>query len=272
MSIITLTTDLGYRDPYLAMVKGVLASRIPDAKLIDLACDIKKHAHQDAAFVLKSALPFFPENTIHLFAVKNSITSHTQKELTIDNTRYLLTTYQKQFIVCPDNGLFSLIDKEFNEKVYQIYFDSSSQHAFYLRDIFTSIAEKIFNQVPTNEFASETTEYCRLFQFDAYETPQSLVGFIIYEDDFGNLITNITRDNFNKIVGNKRFALTLPAGTVSKIYDTYDDVGVGDIVCFFNASGLLEIATNAQPANKLIKGRVIQERYKLDKITIEIYD
>jgi S-adenosylmethionine hydrolase len=69
MSIITITTDLGYRDPYLAMVKGVLYSKQPNAHIVDLACDVNSHAHNEGAFALKSALPYFPENTIHLFAI-----------------------------------------------------------------------------------------------------------------------------------------------------------------------------------------------------------
>jgi len=272
MPIVTLTTDLGYRDPYLAMVKGILAARLENTQVIDLACNIAKHAHSDAAFVLKSALPFFPENTIHLFAVKNNSTQRTQKELMVDNTRYLLTRYKGQYIVCPDNGLFTMLDKGFEEPVYQLYFDTPTQHAFYLRDIFTTIAEQLVQQKPLDEFAHLTQDYCRLYQFDAYATPGNLTGFIIYEDDFGNLITNISRREFEQTVGNRRFAITLPAGTVTRIYDTYDDVGSGDVVCFFNALGLLEIATNSQPANKLIKSRTIQEKYKLDKIIVDIYD
>lgn len=272
MPIITITTDLGYRDPYLSMVKGILHSRLKDVPIVDLACNIAKHAHADAAFALKSALPYFPQGTIHLFAVKNNHTSSTQKELMADNTRYLLAAWRDQYIVCPDNGLLTMLDKEFNGQVYQLYFDSHAQHAFYLRDIFTGVAEKLATGVPIGEFASETHDYCRLYQFDAYSTPESLVGFIIYEDDFGNLITNISRAEFDRSVGSRRFAISLPAGTVTRLYDTYDDVSSGDVVCFFNAQGLLEIATNAQPANKLLKGRAIQEKYRLDKITIDIYD
>jgi S-adenosyl-L-methionine hydrolase (adenosine-forming) len=272
MRLITITTDLGYRDPYLSMVKGILYNKVKDATVIDLACNIAKHAHSDAAFALKSALPFYPEGTVHLFAVKNNHSSGTKKELMVDNTRYLLTTYKGQYIVCPDNGLFTMMDKGFNDKVYQLYFDSPAQHAFYLRDIFTDVAEKLVSGIAIDEFAHETQDYCRLFQFDAYTTPGNLIGFVVYEDDFGNLVTNISRADFNAAVGNKRFSISLPAGTVTRIYDTYDDVGSGDVVCFFNTLGLLEIATNAQPANKLLKGRAIQEKYRLDKITIDIYD
>ena len=70
MQLITITTDLGFRDPYLAMVKGLLYKKIPSAHVIDVSCNVNKHAHGEGAFALKSALPYFEENTIHLFAVK----------------------------------------------------------------------------------------------------------------------------------------------------------------------------------------------------------
>ena len=69
MSIITITTDLGYRDPYLAMVKGMLYCKQPNAQIVDLACDVNPHAHNEGAFALRSALPYFPEDTIHLLHV-----------------------------------------------------------------------------------------------------------------------------------------------------------------------------------------------------------
>ena len=112
MSIITITTDLGYRDPYLAMVKGILYSKLPQSHIIDLACSVKPHAHSEGAFALRSALPYFPENTIHLFAVKFLNSSDTISNLAVDNTRYLLTKYKNQYIVCPDNGVLTLIRSE----------------------------------------------------------------------------------------------------------------------------------------------------------------
>jgi S-adenosylmethionine hydrolase len=272
MSIITITTDLGYRDPYLAMVKGVLYSKQPNAHIVDLACDVNSHAHNEGAFALKSALPYFPENTIHLFAIKFLNSTDTIKNLNIDNTRYLLTKYKGQYIICPDNGVFTLIDKTFNESVYQLYFDSEKQHSFFLRDVFTEIANKLINNVPIEEFSSEIQDYCKLYAFESFSTPSNLQGSVLYEDSFGNLITTITRQEFEKNVGNKRFSIALPSGDVTKIYNTYDDVKIGDVVCFFNSMDLLEIALLGQAANKLAIKKSVLSKYKIDRIIVEIYD
>lgn len=272
MSIITITTDLGYRDPYLAMVKGLIYQKQPQAKIIDLACDVNKHAHNEGAFALKSAIPYFTENTIHLFAVKYLNSSDTRDDLAIDNTRYLLTKYKEQYIVCPDNGVLTLIDKNFNEPVYQLYFENDSQHSFYLRDIFVEVANKILNNIPLNEFSSISQDYCKLYAFESFSTPGNLQGTVLYEDDFGNLITSITREEFEKNVGKKRFSIPLPSGDVEKIYNTYDDVKIGDVVCFFNSMGLLEIALLGQSATKVAMKRNVLTKYKIDKIIVQIYD
>jgi S-adenosylmethionine hydrolase len=272
MSIITITTDLGYRDPYLAMVKGIIYSKQPNAKIVDLACEVNMHAHNEGAFALKSALPYFPEDTIHLFAIKYLNSSETITNLSIDNTRYLLTKYNGQYIICPDNGLLTLIDKTFNETVYQLYFDSARQHSFYLRDVFAEIACKLINKVALEDFCSETQDYCKLFNFESFSTPNNLQGMVLYEDSFGNLITTITKQEFEKHIGNKRFSIALPSSNVYKIYNTYDDVKIGDIVCFFNSMDLLEISLLGQSATKVAMKSKVLSKYKIDRIIVEIYD
>jgi S-adenosylmethionine hydrolase len=272
MSIITITTDLGYRDPYLAMVKGILYSKQPNAKIVDLACDVNTHAHNEGAFALKSALPYFPENTIHLFAIKYLNSSETITNLSVDNTRYLLAKYKGQYIICPDNGLLTLIDKTFNEPVYQLYFDSDQQHSFYLRDVFAEIASKIINKIPLEDFCSETQDYCKLYTFESFATPTNLQGNVLYEDDFGNLITSITKQEFEKNVGNKRFSIALPSYNITKVHNTYDDVKIGDVVCFFNSMDLLEISSLGQSATKIVLKRNVLSKYKIDRIIVEIYD
>ena len=272
MQLITITTDLGYRDPYLAMVKGLLYSKQPDCKIVDLACDVNRHAHTEGAFALKSALPYFTENTIHLFAVKNVSSMSTRADIGIDNKRYLITKYNNQFIVSPDNGLFTLIDKHFDEPVYQIYFEHEHQHAFYLRDVFVDVALKLLANKQLEEFSLLTNDYCRSIHFESYTTPSNLQGKVIYEDDFGNLITSITKQEFENKIGNKRFSIDLPSGTIDKISNTYDDVNHGEVICFFNSMNLLEIALNGLSATKIVLSKSLFEKYHIDKIIIEVYD
>ena len=239
---------------------------------MDVACSVNRHAHSEGAFALKSVLPYFPENTIHLFAVKFLNSSETIDNLAVDNTRYLLTKYKGQYIICPDNGVLTLIDKGFHEPVYQLYYENEQQHPFYLRDVFVDVAMKLIGGVPPEEFSSPAQDYCKLYAFETFATPGNIQGMVLYEDDFGNLITSITREEFEKAVGNRRFSISLPSSNITKIYNTYDDVKIGDVVCFFNSMGLLEIASLGQSATRIVIRKHVLSKYKIDRIVIDIYD
>jgi len=272
MRIITLTTDLGYRDPYLAIVKAKLISSPHVPYLIDLSCEIKENNVSDAAFILKNALPHFPAETIHLVAIKFvADRSNLNKTDTVDNSRYLLTRYHNQYIISPDTGLFNLLDSSFKEPVYQIFYDGENKHHFFLKDIFVETALQLLNNAGPDTFGSLTVDYYKAFQFESYVNGNVLRGKGIYVDDFGNIITNITRERFNEVVGKKKFIITLPGARISKIYNTYDEVKYGAPLVLFNSFGHLEVAANGKSAYHLLCPRDIGSTFDFN-LLIEFYD
>ena len=272
MSIVTLTTDLGYRDPYLAIVKAKLISANLNTTIIDLSCDIKDNTIADAAFILKNALPYFPKNTIHLVAVKFIVdSSGNNKSQTIENTRYLVSYYKNQYIICPDNGLFTLIDKEFSEPVYQIFYEDNSKHHFFLKDIFVDVANHLLQNNDLQSISSLTNDYYKATQYECYVNGNFLRGKSIYIDDFGNIITNVTKQQFVNIVGKKKFIIALPGKRIDEISNTYDEVKIGDPLALFNSFGYLEIAVNGKSAYNMLCPRDIGNRLDFDLI-IEFYD
>lgn len=272
MSIITLTTDLGYRDPYLAIVKARLLSGNASSHIIDLSCDIKDNNISDAAFIIKNSLPYFPEETIHLVAVKFiADSSSLNKSSNVDNSRYLVTRYKNQLIICPDTGLFTLIDPAFNEAVYQLYYDGDTRHHFFLKDIFVDAALHLLKQKNINEIASPTDDYYKAFQFESFVNGNILRGKGIYVDDFGNIITNITRDKFTEVVGKKNFTITLPGARITKINNTYDEVKYGSPLVLFNSFGYLEVAANGKSAYNMLCPRDIGTSFDFN-LLIEFYD
>ncbi len=272
MSILTLTTDLGYRDPYLAIVKAKLLSQNPGLQIIDLSCDIKDNNISDAAFILKNSLPYFPDNTIHLVAVKFIIDSNNlNKTSSIDNTRYLLTYYKRQYIICPDNGLFTLLDSTFNEPVYQLYYADNTKHHFFLKDVFVDTAIHILNKNKIEDIGILTGDYYKATQFESFVDGNILRGKGIYIDDFGNIITNITKQQFVDVVGKRRFTITLPGARISKILNTYDEVKHGQPLVLFNSFGNLEIAINGGSAQKMLCPRDIGSKFDFN-LMIEFFD
>lgn len=253
MSLVTLTTDLGYRDPYLAIVKAKLLTANPGLQIIDLSCDIKDNNISDAAFILKNALPHFPADTIHLVAVKFiSTNSGLNKSQAADNTRYLLSRHNKQYIVTPDNGLFTLLDQNFSDPVYQLYYEDNSKHHFFLKDVFTDVASHLVSKKKIEDIGMPTTEFYRAMQFESFVDRNTLRGKGIYVDDFGNIITNITKEQFESVIGKKNFSITLPGSRINAISNTYDEVKHGHAVVIFNSFGYLEVAINGGSAHKML--------------------
>ncbi|MGZ3899359.1 MAG: SAM hydrolase/SAM-dependent halogenase family protein [Bacteroidia bacterium] len=272
MSIVTLTTDLGYRDPYLAIVKAKLLTQNPGLQIIDLSCDIKDNNISDAAFILKHSLPHFPAGTIHLVAVKFIANNNgLNKNNTIDNTRYLLSKFKDQYIICPDNGLFTLLDSNFTAPVYQLYYEDNTKHHFFLKDVFIDIAGHLLKQEKIEDIGILTTEYYKAIQFESFVNGNVLRGKGIYVDDFGNIITNITKEQFTEVVGKKNFTITLPGTRLNKIHNTYDEVKHGQPLVIFNSFGSLEVAINGGNAQKMLCPRDIGSKFDFNLI-IEIHD
>jgi S-adenosyl-L-methionine hydrolase (adenosine-forming) len=272
MSLITLTTDLGYRDPYLAIVKAKLISSGVPLNIIDLSCGLRHNNISDAAFILKNSLKYFPPSTIHLVAIKFVVErSSLNGASNVDNSRYLITRYRDQYIITPDNGLFSLIDPEFKEPVYQLYYEGSDKHHFFLKDIFTDAALHLLQGKKLEEIASPVNDYYKAFQFDSYVNGNILRGKGIYVDDFGNIITNITRKKFESVIGNRKFTITLPGERFTKIYNTYDDVKYGSTLVLFNSFDYLEVASNGKSAYNLLCPRDVGTGFDFN-LLIEFYD
>jgi hypothetical protein len=272
MSIVTLTTDLGYRDHYLAIVKARLISQLPALNIIDLSCEIKENNISDAAYILKNSLPYFPDGTIHLVAIKFIVNrSNLSRESNVDNSRYLITNYKNQIIICPDTGLFTLIDTNFKEPVYQLYYEGENKHHFFLKDIFVDAAIHLLQQKPLEDIAAITNDYYKASHFDSFVSGNILRGKGIYVDDFGNIITNITKQKFEEVIGKRNFLITLPGARLNKIQITYDEVKYGAPLVLFNSFGYLEVAANGKSAFNMLCPRDIASTFDFN-LLIEFYD
>ncbi len=269
MGIVTLTTDLGYRDPYLAIVKAKLISSGVPMQILDLSCEIRESNVSDAAFVVTNALPHFPADSVHLVALKFLVDRSSAKTITADNSRYLITKYSNQYIISPDTGLFTLLDSQFNAPVYQLYYEGENSHHFFLKDIFVPATIHLMKGGGITEIVSEVTDYYRAQAFESYVDKNVLRGKGIYVDDFGNIVTNITRKNFSDAVGTRNFVITLPGLRISRIHNTYDEVKYGSALVLFNSMGNLEVAVNGKSAYNMLYPRDIGRHFDFN-ILVEI--
>ena len=248
MSIITLTTDLGNKDHYVAIIKAEIYKQIPKANIIDISHEISKFDIQEAAFIFKNCYKNFPEGTIHVIGVNEELHS---------NTQHIAIEINNQYIIGPDNGLFSLIFNEtLPDKIVEINITQDTDDlTFATKDIFIKVAchiarggtlEMIGNIIP--EFKNKRSSLNPVID------QETVKGIIIYIDTYGNAISNIDEDLFKKIGAGREFSILYGRGNeeLKKIHEKYQDVPEGERIALFGTNKLLQISMNKGKASELL--------------------
>ena len=239
MAVITLTTDFGWRDNFVGVMKGVILGICPQASIVDLAHDLPPHEVGPAAFSLHSAYTFFPPGTIHVAVVDPGVGS-TRAVLGIRTPDYIF--------IAPDNGLLSYIldgiqEYEARQVKNPALMRPSVSRTFHGRDVMAPAAAHLASGIPFEELGPPADEILRLPPLASAHTPDGLAGRVVYVDRFGNLITNI---RVKDLAGWSGITLTLTAGpvTVAGLSESYSAVEPGCYLAVIGSSGFLEIARN----------------------------
>jgi len=244
MQIITLTTDTGLQDYYVAAIKGAILKDIPNARIIDITHTIKPFDIADAAFQLLCCYKDFPLGTIHIVGVDS------EPMLNGENQSFpTILKLNGHFFISSDNGFFgSLLDGINTEGLYR-YSDiqkNEEMWQFTTKNCFVQLATKIAIKLPIESFTEEIHTYKKVFIQKPVIGQYTIQGTVIHIDSFGNLITNITRADFDRFGENTPFTIYFVKGHyfIDKISKTYNAVPNGEIVALFNSSNHLEIAIN----------------------------
>lgn len=218
-SIITLLTDFGDRDWFVASMKGVILSIHPDASLVDLSHQIAPHRIEEAAYVLKSCYRYFPEGTIHVAVVDPGVGSP---------RRPLVVSTARCFIVAPDNGLLSYVLRE--ERAIEIRLIENRDYrlagegaTFDGRDVFAPAAAWLAAGKPVGSFGRIIDDPVTFPIAEPVWKGQTLVGTIVYVDRFGNLISNVSREILNRAYGTRVPMVRVRLGkmTISGLVSSY---------------------------------------------------
>ncbi len=234
--LITLTTDFGYKDPFVGQMKGVIKGINPEVDIVDITHSISPYNIREAALVIGLSYRYFPSKTVHVVVVDPGVGSQ---------RRPILVVGENHYFIGPDNGVFSMVyqrEKQFL-KVYEItadhYFLEKESPTFQGRDLFAPVAAWLTKGVLSSNFGEEITDY-RSIPFPEPERPtrKALEGEVIYIDHFGNAITNITRAHLNDQAGNCRIVFKGKTLKLKRFYSEAEDKG---LYCLFNSHGLLEL-------------------------------
>ncbi|MDB4987774.1 MAG: hypothetical protein JWN04_2952 [Myxococcaceae bacterium] len=242
--LITLTTDFGTSDSYVAELKGVLLSEGPvGLRVVDLSHDLRPFDVAGAALFVRAALPRFPAGTIHLAVVDPGVGS---------SRRALIIELPEMTLVGPDNGLFGyLLDGR--ELVYQIdpgqLGERTMSRTFHGRDLFAPVAAKLAGAVPAATLGTRLDSYQRLRLPLIDMQGDVMHGRVIHVDRFGNAITNISDATLRGFV-EPAAALRVTVGehAIDGLSDHYAEAKVGALLALIGGSGLLELAAREESA------------------------
>ncbi len=236
--LITLTTDFGYRDPYVGVMKGVILGINPAACIVDLTHGLPPQDVMAAALSLRASVRYFPRGTTHVAVVDPGVGT---------KRRPLLIASEETFFVGPDNGIFSLVMEE--RAISQIvelsaksYHLQPTSNTFHGRDIFAPVAAYLSLGISAQAFGKRTEEFARLQWPRPQKKSGALEGEIVYIDRFGNLITNIeARDLNSRNIQDLR--LTLGSIEIRGLQSNYASGHDRDYITLINSWGFLEVAT-----------------------------
>ena len=234
MNIVTLTTDMGLKDHYVAVVKGALYSQVPDVRIVDISHQITPFDNAQAAFVLRHAYPEFPRGTVHLIGVNPEATGQTP---------HLVVRHDGHYFIGADNGLFDGRPQE----AFELTMKLENDHAtFPLKNVFVRAAGFLLKGGTPEVIGRKTVRIREMMGFRPAADNLSIRGQVIYVDSYGNVVTNITRGQFNELVKGQPFRITFGRSKhdIEKLSETYDDVSQGERLAFFASSGHLTIAVN----------------------------
>ncbi|MCB0400706.1 MAG: SAM-dependent chlorinase/fluorinase [Flavobacteriales bacterium] len=260
MAIITLTSDLGLQDYYVASVKGAILKELPDANIIDISHEIPPFDLQKSAFVIRNSYLDFPEGTIHIIGINSDFDLEHPHVVVYANGHYFIGA---------DNGIFSLITDTPPEKAVELTISQDTDNiTFPTKDVFVKAACHIARGGTMEIIGKPYPKLSEKAVFRAVSENNLIKGMVIYIDHYGNVVTNITIRMFKEFGKNRPFKLFFRGGEydIDEISKSYNSVVEGEKLALFSSTGNIEIAINKGSAKELFNIKIG------DIIRIEFYD
>ena len=217
MSIVTLTTDFGNKDYSVAAVKGAILSTFKNPKIIDISHQIEPYNVTQAAYVLKNAYKNFPQGSIHIVGVES--------ERTPENG-HIAMYFDGHYFIGADNGIFTMIKGEIKaDKIVIINIHNQNAITFPALDTFIKVAAHLSRNGSLEVIGKATNEIRELVELKPVVNVKvdQIVGSVIYVDNYGNVITNITRKLFNEVGKSRKYTIFARNVKFKKVYETYSD-------------------------------------------------
>jgi S-adenosylmethionine hydrolase len=243
MAIVTLLTDSGESDFYVAAIKARILSVNPGLTLVDIShriapCDI---AH--GAYVLRSVFHDFPRGTVHLVGVDATGNK---------GEAFLAVSMEEHFFIGVDNGLFGLISDKAATTVVELNKINPVSTTFPERDVFAPAAAKLASGVNITSLGTTVPQFRKSMDRQVKATKRMIAGHVVRVDNYGNLLTNIHKDAFDTLSKGKSFTVQFGGERAKKLQTYYNQVDQGECFLLFNSTGVLEIGIYKGNAAQLL--------------------
>jgi S-adenosylmethionine hydrolase len=242
--VIALLTDFGTRDHYVGTMKGVMLGICPEATLVDLTHDVPAHDILAGALELAAAYRYFPAGTIFLVVVDPGVGS---------GRRGVAAEVGDYRFVAPDNGVLTpIVNEQQPARIVELsdrrYALPTVSRTFEGRDRFAPAAAWLAQGVDLAALGRPAGGLHRLEIPRADADADAIAGQVLRIDRFGNLITNIDRQAFDRLAERGTVEVRVGTRQVPKVVSTYADVGRGEVCALFGSTDHLEVAANGASA------------------------
>ncbi|PID41435.1 MAG: hypothetical protein CR981_03300 [Proteobacteria bacterium] len=247
---ITLTTDFGYRDEYVGVMKGVILSINKEIPIVDLVHDVAPQDICQAARIIENNYNYFPTGTVHIAIVDPGVGS----------TRRILAIQENgHFFIGPDNGIFSpILERENTLDVFSIenraLFLKKISTTFHGRDIMAPVAARLASGMPITRVGPKIhRETCHLIKLrDPVLQSNGIAGEVVSIDRFGNIRTNITNTCLEKLHVEQKPEITIKSYVLGFSEGSYATLEDDKPTALINSSNEIEISVKNKSAAKLL--------------------
>lgn len=276
MSLITLTTDFGTKDHFVGAVKGAIYTELPDARIVDITHEISPFSITETAYILKNSYKSFPDKSIHIVGV--------DAELSPEN-KHIAILLDNHYFICPDNGIISMIASEIKpSQIVEINIHDRVESSFPVLDVFVQVACFIARGGSLGVIGKEIQTYKKMTEIqpkiNANET--QIIGSVIYIDNYGNVISNISEKLFSDIGKGRNYKVIARRYTFDKINKKYNEIinyeidenrnhYDGNRLAIFNSAGFLEIAIYKSNLNTVGGASSLLGLDYRDTVMVEFY-
>jgi S-adenosyl-L-methionine hydrolase (adenosine-forming) len=241
MPVITLTTEWRPDDIYNGIIRGKLSSLCPGLMIIDNAGNISPFNISQASFIVRNTFANYPEGSVHIICVHSEAGP---------DQEHLIVSAKGHHFIGTDNGIFNLILNSEPDEMVKIKSEGSTDEL----DVFAHAAAALISGKKASELGTPITSIKEKMPLRATIDKDVIIGSIIFIDSYGNAISNITREVFDRVFENRKFRIQIQSNKnyTEYISGRYSDVPVGDMLAKFNQLELLEIAINGADVSELL--------------------